>query len=305
MNSRRAGLTLVEVLVVIAIIGVLVALLLPAVQSAREAARRTQCAHNLKQIGVACLNYHDTFRSFPSGYLASVPYSDSVPTTPGWGWASLILPMMEERWLYGMIDFTLPIEHPHNSVVKTVVAGYLCPTDDVDPVAFPVTDDQGATVVVAAPSSYAATVGSDDSEVDAPTGNGIFFRNSGMRIAKITDGTSRTAMIGDRAFAQVKGIWAGAPNLAITLPGNENAWQTATAASPALTLVHNNWINITNDSDGGLDDFSSRHVDGINVLFADGSVHFIHSIVVDGEDRRNFWAMGTRAGGEVIEPPRE
>src|SRR5262245_58695430 len=189
MSIRRSGFTLVEVLVVIAIIGVLVALLLPAIQSARESARRTQCANNLKQIGVACLNYHDTHRSLPPGYLATLPYSDPVPTTPGWGWASFILPMMEEKWLAGMIDYTLPIEHPHNSVVKTVVTGYLCPTDNVEPLAFPVTDSTGATLVVAAPSSYAATVGSDDSEVDAATGNGIFFRNSGTRLARIIDGT--------------------------------------------------------------------------------------------------------------------
>jgi prepilin-type N-terminal cleavage/methylation domain-containing protein/prepilin-type processing-associated H-X9-DG protein len=302
-SRRRSGFTLVELLVVVAIIGTLVAILLPAIQAAREAARLSQCASNLKQIGVACLNYHDTYRSLPPGYLATVPPSDV--TTPGWGWASFILPMMEETWLHGMIDYTLPIEHPHNSVVKTVVSGYLCPTDEVEPIAFPVTDDAGATLVVAAPSSYAATVGSDDSEVDAVTGNGIFFRNSGIRLSKITDGTSHTTMIGDRAFAQVKGIWAGAPNRAITRPGIENAWQTATAPSPALTLVHNNWINITTDSDGGLDDFSSRHVDGINVLMADGSVHFIHSIVLDGEERRNFWAMGTRAGNEIISSVRE
>jgi len=160
-NRRRSGLTLVELLVVVAIIGTLVAILLPAIQAARESARLSQCANNLKQIGVACLNYHDTNRSFPPGYLATVPPSDV--TTPGWGWASFILPMMEETWLPGMIDYTLPIEHPHNSVVKTVVAGYLCPTDEIEPVAFPVTDSAGVTLVVAAPSSYAATVGSDDS----------------------------------------------------------------------------------------------------------------------------------------------
>jgi prepilin-type processing-associated H-X9-DG protein len=66
-------------------------------------------------------------------------------------------------------------------------------------------------------------------------------------------------------------------------------------------LVHNNWVNIKTDADGGLDDFSSNHLDGINLLFADGSVHFIHSITIDGPERWDFWALGTRDGGEVIQ----
>jgi prepilin-type N-terminal cleavage/methylation domain-containing protein/prepilin-type processing-associated H-X9-DG protein len=298
MHRPHRAFTLVELLVVIAIIGVLVGLLLPAIQAAREAARRSQCANNLKQIGLALLNYHDTHRALPPGYLAKMPPSDV--TTPGWGWASFILPMMEEPFLAGMIDYALPIEHPHNDVVKTVVSGYLCPTDEVAPAAFAVTDENGTTLVMAAPSSYAATVGDDASEVDAQTGNGLFVRNSGIRIAQITDGTAHTVMVGDRAFAQVKGIWAGAPNRAVTRAGLENSWPLAIAAAPALTLVHNNWINISTDEDGGLDDFSSRHVDGINCVFADGSVHFIPSIVTDGEERHNFWAMGTRKGKEII-----
>ena len=294
------GFTLIELLVVIAIIGMLVALLLPAVQAARESARRTQCVNNLKQIGVACLNYHDSFKVLPSGYIASVPYSDVVPTTPGWGWASLILPMMEENGIHGLIDFRLPIEHPNNAVVKTIISGYLCPSDQVEPLDFLLADTSGNAIVRAAPSSYAASVGSDASEADAETGNGVFYRNSATRLAKISDGTSHTTMVGDRGWGQVNGIWAGAPNLAITRPGTFNLWQSATATAPVLTLVHNNWINIITDSDGGLDDFSSFHTDGANVLFADGSVHFIQSITVDGEQRRVFWALGTRAGDEVI-----
>jgi prepilin-type N-terminal cleavage/methylation domain-containing protein/prepilin-type processing-associated H-X9-DG protein len=302
MNRRKVGngFTLVELLVVIAIIGVLVALLLPAVQAAREAARRTQCVNNLKQIGVACLNYHDSFKVLPSGYISSVPYSDAVPTKPGWGWAALILPMMEESGIHAAIDFRLPIEHPANVVVKRVISGYLCPSDEVEPIDFAVTDASGNPIVLAAPSSYAASVGSDASEADAETGNGLFYRNSAIRLAKITDGTSHTTMIGDRGWGQVKGIWAGAPNLAITRAGAFNPWQSAIASAPVLTLVHNNWINILNDSDGGLDDFSSFHTEGANVLFADGSVHFIQSITTDGEQRRAFWALGTRAGNEVI-----
>jgi len=80
-----------------------------------------------------------------------------------------------------------------------------------------------------------------------------------------------------------------------------NPWASATGSAQALTLVHNNWINITTDADGGLDDFSSKHTGGANLLFADGSVRFIHNITGDGPVHRAFWAMGTRAGDEVIQ----
>ena len=292
------GLTLVELLVVIAIVGLLVALLLPAVQAVREAARRTQCANNLKQIGVALQNYHAALRVFPSGYIAGAPYPG---TAPGWGWAALLLPMMEEGALYQAIDFRLPIEHPQNGAVTTLISGYLCPTDPVDLEAFMLTDDQGADVVRAAPASYAGSVGDDSSEADALTGNGVLFRNSGIRIAQITDGAAHTTLVGDRAWGQTNGIWAGAPANAVARPGVFNPWPLATATSAVLTLAHNNWINIVSDADGGLDDFSSFHNDGVNLLFADGSVHFVRSIVTDGQERRAFWALGTRAGDETID----
>jgi prepilin-type N-terminal cleavage/methylation domain-containing protein/prepilin-type processing-associated H-X9-DG protein len=299
--SDARGLTLVEVLVVIAMIAVLVALLLPAVQAARESARRTQCSNNLRQIGLACLSYHDSMRGFPSGYIASVPYSDTIPTMPGWGWASLILPMMEESGVHAAIHFEHSIDDPRNSVAReTIISGYICPSDQVELVDFLLTDVGGNARIHSAPSSYAACVGSDASEVDATTGNGVFYRNSHTRIAMIADGTAHTAMIGDRSWGQVNGIWAGAPDSAVTRAGAFNPWQSATATAPALTLAHNNWINILTDSDGGLDDFSSFHTEGVNMLFADGSVHFIHSITTDGQERRAFWALGTRAGNEIV-----
>jgi prepilin-type processing-associated H-X9-DG protein len=185
--------------------------------------------------------------------------------------------------------------------IQATVSLYLCPYDVPPPPAFPVTDAAGAAVAVMAPYSYAATVGQDASEVDAPAGDGIFYRNSRTRLADITDGTSQTVMLGDRAWVQTRGIWAGVPDNAVTRPGDHNVWPSATGPAQALVLVHNNWVNITSDADGGLDDFSSNHPGGVNLLLADGSVHFVRSIAADGPERRAFWALGTRAGGEVIQ----
>src|SRR5579872_1827700 len=95
----RRGFTLIELLVVIAIIAVLVALLLPAVQQAREAARRTQCKNSLKQIGIALQNYHDSARTLPPGYISLIDTSGN-DLGPGWGWAAMLLPQMDQSPLY-------------------------------------------------------------------------------------------------------------------------------------------------------------------------------------------------------------
>jgi prepilin-type N-terminal cleavage/methylation domain-containing protein/prepilin-type processing-associated H-X9-DG protein len=296
MRRARSGFTLVELLVVIAIISILIGLLLPAVQKVRTAAARVSCMNNLHQIGIAAHSYHDVNKGLPPGYVASAYYPD---TAPGWGWGAYLLPYIEQDNVYHQIDFSQPIQN--QPVIQTMVKTYLCPADNPPSGPFPVTDATFTTICLAAPCSYAATVGQDASEVDALNGDGIFYRNSQTRLTDITDGTSQTIMVGDRAWVQTQGIWAGAPSGAITRPGPRNVWPNATGPAQALALVHNNWLNITTDADGGLDDFSSNHTAGANFAFADGSVHFIRSITADGVERRAFWALGTRAGGEVIQ----
>src|SRR5882757_2760219 len=110
----RRAFTLVELLVVLAIVGVLIALLLPAVQSARESARRSSCANNLKQIGLALQSYHGVHRSFPAGYISDVDATGN-DVGPGWGWAAVLLPFMDERPLFDTIHFDQPIEAPKNA----------------------------------------------------------------------------------------------------------------------------------------------------------------------------------------------
>jgi prepilin-type N-terminal cleavage/methylation domain-containing protein/prepilin-type processing-associated H-X9-DG protein len=295
MPRKRRGFTLIELLVVIAIIAILLGLLLPAVQKVREAAARMQCQNNLKQMGLACHAYHDANNGLPPGYLATAAYPD---TAPGWGWGAFLLPYLEQDNLHRQINLGAPVQT--QPAIQAVLKVYLCPSDSPPTSAFQITDLLMTPVTSAGPSSYAATVGDDSSEADAAVGNGVFYRNSRTRLTDITDGTSNTTMIGDRAWADTRGTWAGAPSGAVARPGPANPWQTTTAAAPVLVLVHNNWINIKTDADGGLDDFSSKHTGGVNLLFADGSVHFLRSITADGPERRAFWALGTRAGGEPV-----
>ena len=308
---RRHAFTLVELLVVIAIVGILVGLLLPAVQAAREAARRTQCSNNLKQIGSACLNYHDTIRAFPPGYLASPPYLDGESdTAPGWGWAALLLSHMEQDATRQIIHFNQPIEAAVNaSPIRLNVSAYVCPSDLTPAGPFQVPDGSGSPLALAAASSYAACVGSDLSGISDRTGSGVFYRNSGTRLSDLVDGTSVTILVGEKAFANAQGIWAGAMQNGVCLRGKYNRCPVGGAAwypAPALVLSHSHLNNATSDIDGGIDDFSSMHVEGSNFVFADGSVRFLRSVPVDGPsgaytvDSLVFQAMGTRAGGEVI-----
>jgi prepilin-type N-terminal cleavage/methylation domain-containing protein/prepilin-type processing-associated H-X9-DG protein len=305
----RQGFTLIELLVVIAIMGVLMGLLLPAVQKVREAAARIQCKNNLKQIGLALHNYHDTRQSFPPGYVAFAPPSDgATDTAPGWGWGAFILPYLEQEPLYRQIDFNQPVSA--SPAAQVMLKLYLCPNDPAPQTAFVVPDPFGSPVALAAPSSYAACVGGDESSTFGPGGLGVFYRNSHTRLTDISDGTSSTILVGERAWANAKGVWAGAIPGGVCSRGPMNPCPGSGAGSyPAATLVlaHSHLNNATTDTDGGLDDFSSRHGGGSNFLFADGSVHFIRSVPGDNAngtytaDSLAFQALGTRANDDIIQ----
>jgi prepilin-type N-terminal cleavage/methylation domain-containing protein/prepilin-type processing-associated H-X9-DG protein len=306
--TTRYGFTLIELLVVIAIIAILIGLLLPAVQKVRGAAARLQCANNLKQIGLACHNHHDSMNGLPPGYAAFSSYVDgATDTSPGWSWAAYLLPYIEQDNIYKSITFSLPVEHSANvAATQTMQRVYLCPGDQTPTTAFVVMDGFGKPIALAAPSSYAACIGGDESDTFGPYGLGVFYRNSRTRLTDITDGTSQTIMVGERAWSNAQGIWAGAIQNGVIQrgprnpnPGNKNG------SYPAATLVlaHSHLNNALTDTDGGLDDFSSNHTGGSNFVLADGSVHFIRSIPGDTQtgftpDSLAFQALGTRANGD-------
>ncbi|MBX9679193.1 MAG: DUF1559 domain-containing protein [Gemmataceae bacterium] len=179
-RQKRFGFTLIELLVVIAIIAVLVGLLVPAVQKVREAAARTQCRNNLKQIGLALHGYHDTSKKFPPGYNSAVDGTGNE-TGPGWGWAAYVLDYVEQSPLRKTIAFNLDLGHANNATARnTKIAIFLCPSDDTIGTFTP----DGGTYSLAH-ANYVGIFGNFDIQTDPANGNGLFFRNSQVRIAHV------------------------------------------------------------------------------------------------------------------------
>ncbi|MBV8381739.1 MAG: DUF1559 domain-containing protein [Planctomycetaceae bacterium] len=229
------GFTLIELLVVIAIIGVLVSLLLPAVQAAREAARRSQCTNNLKQIGLAIANYESAVGCIVSGYISSpvplarfgVPGYNPDPQTddngPGWGWLALLLPYVEQAPLYNAINFNLPTWVPDNSTaVLTQLNVYLCPSANNPTPTCRMVDANLNLLPVAnqyfARANYQYNMGWNDTSItpadtnyDDPVKgcNGPIYRNSHVTYAAVTDGLSNTVVAGEKTPYLADATWVG------------------------------------------------------------------------------------------------
>jgi prepilin-type N-terminal cleavage/methylation domain-containing protein/prepilin-type processing-associated H-X9-DG protein len=273
---RRRGFTLVELLVVIAIIAILIAMLVPAVQRVREAAARTECRNNLKQMGLALHGYHDRHKLFPPGYRSNVG-PGNVDLGPGWGWASFILDDLEQGNLQKQINFNLDIGNSANAVSRVqILPVFRCPSDI--PPAGGTFVPSGHTASLAH-GNYVAVFGNNEIEDDPGAGNGVFFRNSKIRIGHITDGTSNTLLVGERSANLALATWTGA------LTGADEA--------PALCLGAAD--HPPNDPAAHAEDFWSRHTQGVNFLFADGTVRNLSN----GIDPIVFQSLATRAGGEA------
>ncbi len=291
MQNRTNAFTLVELLVVIAIIGVLVALLLPAVQAAREAARRTSCINQLKQLGLALQNHHDTVGTLPSGWDSVDPLSrtPNVEGEPGWGWASKVLPFMElQNVADGLVNYELPITHTANEQARLqALVSFRCPSDTAETFFDLHSEDSPGTILVQLPSAnYVGVFGTvelDECE-GLPVGticrgDGAFYHLSETRFRNFTDGLSNTAIVGERSSGKGHSTWMG------VVPGGEEAMARilgVTDHSPNFELGH-------------LDDFRSEHPSGANFVFGDGSVHFIS----DNIDTAVYKAIATIEGGEL------
>jgi prepilin-type N-terminal cleavage/methylation domain-containing protein/prepilin-type processing-associated H-X9-DG protein len=299
-NTRKRAFTLIEVLVVIGIIAVLIGLLLPAVLAAREAARRAQCTNNLKQIGLALLNYEGTVLTFPPGYVSNFD-AQGDDTGPGWGWAAMLLPQFEQAPLFNSINFNLAIEHPANLTSRLpVVNSFLCPSDTPQPSWLAVSRD----VLTAAPvqnlcrvasSNYVGMYGRGE---PGPDGDGVFFRNSKIAVRDITDGTAQTILVGERSHQLGEATWVGSVTNAFLYPtDNDNVGRFVLETSAGMVLGHAGEGVGPGDPRSDVNQFYSLHFGrGVNFLFGDGHVTFLKSTIA----YTTYQALATRAGGEVV-----
>lgn len=290
---RRHGFTLIELLVVIAIIGTLIGLLLPAVQRIRESANRIQCKNNLRQIGLALHNYNDRAGEMPPGYLSAVN-SDGSERGPGWGWAAFLLGDLEQENLQRQIRFDLPIQDPANAAaIATRLKVFLCPSDPKAVDSFTVLDANGNPLCNVAEGNYIAVNGNGGVTDNAGRNDGAFLRNKRFRLTDIKDGLSSTLFIGERFGGMSFTTWVGA------VPGGVVPSQrdpTAVEGAAALVLGHAGPHLPNNPQVTDADAFASGHIQGVNFLFGDGSVHSLTSAI----SVQVYDALATRAAGDVV-----
>ncbi|MDA8043217.1 MAG: DUF1559 domain-containing protein [Pirellulales bacterium] len=316
MSYVRSGFTLIELLVVIAIIGVLVGLLLPAVQQAREAARRSACSNNMKQQGLAVHNYADVNpEKFPVGWVGEYENGEwHGDEGEGHGFASRMLPFIEQNNVYKTINFGAQVSAASNATARTtVISTFLCPSDSYGSgdVFNPGAEGSGEDTPDANPggtaysrSNYPGVFGNehiaghehddltasllsgDDEGLEPGEGNGIFFAGgasgeNAVSFRDVRDGLSKTIMIGERDSRLGGSLWIGRGD------GLE-------AGMSRVVGVGEHVFN--SGGEAHFEDYYSSHPGGVSFVFADGHVAFLS----DGMSDALFASLCTRAGGEVV-----
>lgn len=329
-KGRRAvhpgAFTLVELLVVIAIIGVLVGLTLPAVQAAREAARRMSCSNNMRQVGIAIHGHYAALRVFPSGSVAKENPTDTTTPWTFYRWSALAMlsPYLENTAAYNILDLSLPlygsnfaITPQNESGVQVVVPTFLCPSDS----SLRLHDRFG-------PTNYAFNAGSGVGGGSPMDTDGVYFVNSRIRISDVTDGTSNTVALSESILG-VRGSSNQRPDASyrfvFSAPLTDSACQSAFlwnyteprgfswANGEYRNGLYNHYYPPNSSSadcigvflGGGFPTIytpygwktaRSRHSGGVNALSLDSSVRFI----ADSIDQVVWRAISTRAGAEVV-----
>ena len=299
----RSGFTLVELLVVIAIIATLIGLLLPAVQSAREAARRSACANNFKQIGLGFASHESAKKRFPAGHR----YPTAGSGQPVWGWGVFILPYVEQSQTYTTLipsgtvtaqdqinnNLKMSLAAPVSAAMQTPISMYRCPSDGVTPALNNLRDFgtilkcQSGSDPALATSNYVGSSGTTQNTGMNDTGGVLYGfpdSNVGLAVGKITDGTSKTFLVGERCGAAsydaiqatITGSTGAAAHYAAVWLGNGRATgdspQTSGRCYGSARTTINNFKG--NDVSKGFN-FSSRHPGGAQFVFCDGSVQLL------------------------------
>lgn len=322
MSNRRSGFTLVELLVAIAIMAIMIALLLPAIQQAREAARRAQCKNNLKQLGLALHNYHDAYLVFPPGETNT---KDIGYGTAGHAWQGFVLPYLDQTAVYSRLNWSLPgwiwppvvetVDPNHTMAVNTVLSVYLCPSS---------TQSAKVNIMPGSPAhppnhlgncEYVGIAGSD---LNPRTGwtnasnRGAFFLNSRTSVRDFTDGTANTMLVGEFsgvAKCQALNAGGGTSNSSLSWDmgnqcgnclGGEMTWAAKTVAFPP------NGAYFWNDADAqrcppvesvvSRAALKSNHKGGIHITLTDGSVRFLSENI----DLVTYKNLADRADGNPV-----
>jgi len=308
-SLRKRAFTLIELLVVIAIIAILIGLLLPAVQKVREAAARTQCINNLKQMGLGLHNYHDAIGVLPQG---QVPWANPGVTTPpyegAWSWQAQILPYMEQDNVYRQAKAyqnsgSWPFYYSWNNPMAAIkMKLFTCPADSRGPVSWPGASsglpDQALTGYLGVSGTVSAAAGQ---------GNGVLFSGSKVTLVAISDGTSNTVVVGERPpnsnleygwwFAAYGYDGRGNGDCVLTTNDLAIANHFASTYGCDTTILANKIGLQPGKPNVGCDaaHFWSFHTAGSQFLMGDGSCRMIRF-----SDNNILPALSTRAGGEVF-----